>query len=95
MPSDPLSRTVIMLGKATSQIKLVKFLAKRDPHEAEIETIASEVQERSLVASPKTQLKYTRDQIEDARANLADKGCPLRLHISGNVVRLIDEDPVV
>jgi hypothetical protein len=97
-PSDKIEaveRTIIMLGKATRQIALVEFLAKQPGCKATIEVLAKEIYKKSLVSHLMANIKNTRDQIGHARANLERKRCPLRIQISGSVVRLIDADPVV
>jgi hypothetical protein len=74
------------------QIELIKFLAAREQRQADLATVASDVYERRAIGKQK--LRNTRRQVELARENLVEKGCPLRLHISGNVVRLLDAYPV-
>jgi hypothetical protein len=91
-PIDLVEQTVMMLGKAVRQIELIKFLAAREQRQADLATLASHVYKRRVIG--KRQLRNTRRQVELARENLVGKGCPLRLHISGNVVRLLDADPV-
>jgi hypothetical protein len=89
---DPVEQTVVMLGKAVSQIKLIRFLAAREKQQAELETVASDVYRKRAI--DKRKLRNTRRQVEHARDNLEGKRCPLRLHIGGNVVRLLDDNPV-
>jgi hypothetical protein len=91
-PADPVEATVKTLGKAVRQIELVKFLASRENRSAELTTVAKDFYKRQR--SDKQTLKIVRRQAERARENLGRKGCPLQIHISGNVVRLIDADPV-
>ena len=92
-PNDPLEETVLKLGRAIRKIDLLRFLAARENRSAELATIAKDLYKKQSPSSKKA-IKNTRSQVEDARDKLRDSGCPLQIHISGNVVRLIDADPV-
>ena len=87
-PADPVEETITMLGRATGQIELIRFLAARDKRQAHLETINKDL--RKHQCSKKEDLRNTRRLAERARQALEEKNCPLRLYISGNVVRLID-----
>jgi hypothetical protein len=89
---DPLSRTITTLGKAKKMIDLIRFLAGREARKAELATIITKFYGRST--ANKRNLRTPRRLAERTRRALEEKGCPLRLDISDNVVRLIDADPV-
>jgi hypothetical protein len=89
---DPIETTARMLGKATTQIRLVRFLATRERRSADLAEIDRHVYSRHT--AQKNNLRNVRRQAEKTRESLAGKGCPLRLHISGGVARLIDAQPV-
>jgi hypothetical protein len=91
---DPIEQTALALGRAVSKIKLLQFLAARENRRAELTTIARDLYAKKLWNNKGT-LKNTRRQVEQARDKLVERNCPLRILISGNVVRLIDADPVV
>jgi hypothetical protein len=87
-----LETTAIMLGRAVKQVELVRFLAIKEGQQAELTTIVKEFYKHRIVNEQR--LKSARKLAERARDSLTAKNCPLRLHISGNVVRLIDVDPI-
>ena len=88
---DPIELTTQMLGKAVAQIKLVHFLRARDGEQASLTDIDKNLFGRQTAR--KNNLRTVSRLAEKTRRNLDDKGCPLRLHISGNVVRLIGAKP--
>ncbi|HZW33452.1 MAG TPA: hypothetical protein VFF52_22225 [Isosphaeraceae bacterium] len=84
---DTVDQTIVMLGPAVRQIQLIQFLASSDNRRAELKTVTQEVYGKHRT---KRNVKNARRQVDRARDNLHRKGCPLRLEISGNVVRLFD-----
>jgi hypothetical protein len=89
---DLIERTTAMLGRAVSQIELIQFLAKREKRSAEMKTIVTEHYSHPLANSQR--LRTARRLAERTRDKLEAEGCPIKLTISGSVVRLIVVDPV-
>jgi hypothetical protein len=91
-PVDPLLETIQMLGSASLQITLVRFLAQREEQSAELRTINKEVRNGR---PSKAHIKTTRRMVQRAQANLDAKQCPLRLRLVGDVVVLfsVNVDP--
>jgi hypothetical protein len=89
--ADWVEQAVTWLGRATVQIALIRFLAARDNRQADLATLTREVRHRKC--SRKDDISATRRLAERTRDALEAGNCPLRLTISGSVVRLITASP--
>jgi hypothetical protein len=86
--SSPFVGTLERLKRCTRQIEIVRYLRDRPEHEAELKQIAIDVF-RVREAHLGSRMKSVRKQIERTRENLDSEGCPLRLVINANSVRLV------
>jgi hypothetical protein len=91
-PPDPIEKTAELLGKAVRMIEFVRFLSLWEKRKADIDTIVRQFYSHKSV--DKQRRLTARRHSERTRDKLEAKRCPLRLKISGNVVQLIDTDPV-
>ena len=90
--ADPTQKAVDMLGRSKRVIELIRFLAARENKAAELDVIISDIYK--LKAKTDANRRKARKLAERARAALEKRGCPVRIYILLNNVRLIDAQPV-
>jgi hypothetical protein len=86
IPARLVEETVVRLGAATTQIDLVRFLARQPGGSATLETI---VQDLYGYHRRDGNFRTARRLAERTRSHLDAQSCPLRLLIGGNTVRLV------
>jgi hypothetical protein len=87
---DLLLVTARKLGPATQQAKLVLFLFERELWTAHLTTLVVDFYKRR--GFDKKAVRAARRHAERTRENLDRKGCPLRMQIGSNAVRLVRVD---
>ena len=87
-----LSKTIARLKGSPLKAELVRYLWGRPDREAELRQVAIDVSETREASLNNKRMRSLRRQVERTRGLLEERGCPLRLAIGDNMVRLIEAE---